>query len=107
MSKAILLEANGDITVGDLDTSLRGLQSAVEGMIEMVQLGSGAVMWVNEEGKLLFDTVNTRASFLYLLLSGIGDVIMGNAIITGMNEQGDIVDLTEKQIGELEELVNG
>lgn len=59
---------------------LKWLQDAVGGWIEAVYLGD-AVMYVNEEGKLLKLPVNTMATDLYADHHGPYDIIVGDVVV--------------------------
>ncbi len=83
-------------------SGLADLQSAVEGLIEPVELSDGSTMYVNEEYLYQFDpeAVNWVASDV----AGVGGMqhfllapIRGPVVIVGpLDEEGHDTDLTEK-----------
>ena len=65
-----------------VDEGLTGLQAAVGGFIELVNLSNGDRLWINEDGRRLKLPVNAEASRL------CGFQIVGNVVlvpISGMN----------------------
>jgi hypothetical protein len=82
---------------------LSGMQAAVGGFIEVVDLGPlTASLIVNEEGKLMKLPINRRATLLFWLLfpSIRGrDVIAGDAIIVGHpDNQGNTTDAPKEVV---------
>ena len=62
------------------DFSLKELQGYVGGYIEIISLGRGERMVVNEEGKLLGLPYNDGATF-WCRVAGLGHTIVGDAVI--------------------------
>ena len=62
------------------DFSLKELQTMVGGCIEIVNLPSGKIMVVNEEGRLIGLPINSIATELY------GGLIVGNALVCNKNQ---------------------
>jgi hypothetical protein len=62
------------------DFTLKDLQEFVGGYIELVFLGAGRVLVVNEEGKLEGLPPNVRATEI-IRAQGITDVIAGDALL--------------------------
>ena len=65
------------------DLSLKGMQEAVGGYIEMVSTPNGKVLIVDEEGKLKNKEVNLKATTIY---GNPNDVIVGDCILADNNE---------------------
>lgn len=63
------------------DFSLEELQGFVGGHIEIVRLGHGEIMVVNEEGKLQNLPVNETATIFYRFKRGINDNIVGTVLV--------------------------
>lgn len=97
---AMLVKADSEtLTLTEsFEHSLENMQKAVGGYIEAVRISDDIVMWVNEEGKLNDLTPNFN-------LNGVGDllldVVVGDVVITGTNEEGDTTSLTHDNIEEL------
>lgn len=78
-------------------TTLKFLQTLVDGFIECVSLTPTLDMWVNEEGLFRDDfSHNPRAS----LIAGHGYALEGPAVITG-HRNGETISLTADDISEL------
>ena len=79
---------------------LSGLQDAVGGLIQAVDLGPlNATFFVNEEGKLQQQPINRRATLMWWLLFPSArhmDVIVGDAVMVGHpDEDGNSTDVPE------------
>lgn len=73
-------ERYGHVT--NISTSLKNLQRIVEGPIEVVSIGAGAVVICNEEGKLRGLQRNFKIGYGVLPFC---DVIVGEAIVIGVD----------------------
>jgi len=90
-------------TIGDGSSTLKFLQTLVEGFVECVSLGKSTDMWVNEEGLFRSDfELNRRAS----MVAGHGYAIKGPAVITGQRN-GNTISLTGDLIDDQLALSNG
>ena len=98
--RALKIAANGHTEVVE-NTGLACLQEAVGGYIEAIQLGSVAIMYVNEEG-LLREDIAHRHNFTATKIAlqynpGLYHPIVGDVIITGFDpstgEDCDFPDL--------------
>ena len=67
------------------DFSLEELKGFVGGFIEIVWLGDGRIMVVNEEGKLIGLPLNEAASLIYIH-SGRIDTIIGDVLVCDESE---------------------
>lgn len=65
-------------------TSLKELQEAVGGLIEIIDARDGSLIICNEDGKLMDLPVNKLATDLYV--NGDYDVIVGDVVIAEQNE---------------------
>jgi hypothetical protein len=82
---------------------LEGMQAAVGGNIEAIDLGPlGATFFVNEEGKLMQGPINQRATLLWWCLfpSAVrADVIVGDALMVGApDEDGNSTDIPKEVV---------
>jgi hypothetical protein len=84
----------------NFEHSLESLQEFVGGYIEAIRITDSIVIWVNEEGKLN----GLPANFFLTDETGIRlDLVVGNALITGSNGEGDTVSLTHEEVEEVKE----
>lgn len=95
------LENDEGVWVYDMKPTLDNLQNAVNGMIEMVPVMPGVAMWVNEEGLMRESTMNVYASLLASVARFSATTIMGKALLTGIDEQGEVIGLTDDQVEHL------
>jgi hypothetical protein len=91
MKKMLVVKMNGQVEERE-NTGLECLQSAVGGWIEGIDLGNGAMMYCNEEGKCSGLPANLVATRLYEAVYGAGiDIIVGDVCIIGTkNPAGEI-----------------
>ena len=83
MKKMLVIKMNGQVEERE-NTGLECLQSAVGGWIEGIDLGKGAMMYCNEEGKCNGLPVNLVATRLYEASFGKGiDIIVGDVVVIG------------------------
>lgn len=83
----IVITMSGNISVQD-NNGYQSLVRVVGGNIEAVSVGSDAVMYLNEEGKLQGLDVNHIATALYRDAIDTLDIIVGNVCIVG-NDGGE------------------
>lgn len=87
--KAIIKKVGENPRVEEIENELKTLQSIVGGYIEVVSMGEGIALVLNEEGKL--DGLPTNF--------GLGrDVIVGNVLFVACGNDGEFTDLTDLQI---------
>lgn len=86
----VLCTYPGDMTVrlNDMRLNLQTMQEAVGGYIEYVSMGEAWKLIINEEGKVDGLDVNPIATALFQAVHGPTDVIVGPAIICGVNAVG-------------------
>ena len=73
----------------DMGSDLNSLQAEVDGLIECVYMDDGAIIVVNEEGKLNGMEMNRRLG---------DDILAGPYFIVRDHSEGDIASLTNSQI---------
>ena len=73
----------------DIGSDLNSLQAEVDGLIECVYMDDGAIIVVNEEGKLNGMEMNRRLG---------DDILCGPFFIVRDNGEGDFASLTNLQI---------
>lgn len=102
---AIILPPEGVITELDHKPGDRELNEAVGGYFETVELSSGQIGWINEEGKILGLPNNPRATALSRLY--VGDNIVGPMVITGPSDgRGEITRIDSEFAQVLRDLTN-
>jgi hypothetical protein len=102
MRKAVVMGTDESVTVVDLDGpdgTLKVLQTAVDGWVQVVDLTSTMSIWVNEEGKLNGLPYNKIATDIFQRRFGAVDVMVGNAVLTGgTDSDGETLGLTDEQV---------
>lgn len=73
---------------------LKELQKIVGGYIEGIRMPKNQMMYINENGKFMFEDadINITATQLASQRLSPGDYILGNAIIVPYNEEEDYWD---------------
>jgi hypothetical protein len=108
MRNAVVIGFDTDLSVIDLDApegALDILQKAVDGYVQAIDLTPTMTMWCNEEGKLDGLPNNAIATAIFQEKFGAVDIIVGNAVITGgVDDEGETIGLTAKQVERLEHL---
>lgn len=101
----VVITPDGEMTVetlsGDPDVDAHALHDHVGGWLEAVRTVGieGAVMWVNEEGKLNGLPPNPLATRLAFGPYDTRDWVVGTAVITGHNETtGELAGLDAEQL---------
>lgn len=87
--RVLLVEPGAPPRATVIPHNLDGLQAAVGGMIEIVDLDEKTCLVCNEEGKLLGLPGNRRVG---------NDIIAGTFFLCGMDDDGNTVSLSEEQI---------
>jgi hypothetical protein len=88
--KGLFVKVKEKPVVVEFENTYKNLCEFVEGRLEAVYLDRNTCIYCNEEGKI-FGLDGNRAL-------DNGDVIAGNFIIVGDNEEGENISLTEEQI---------
>ena len=86
---AILITTENKVSIvksSNKSFSLSELQEFVGGWIEIIDLGSGKLLVVNEEGKLMKLAENKIATIFARDFISYGDSIVGNAILADRGE---------------------
>lgn len=103
---ALILTSEGELKkVDSLDYPT--LSGAVGGLIEAVTLDGDITLWCNEEGKILGLPYNDKATLLWEKTFGATDLIMGDVILTGGNdEEGETLPLSDSQLEKIYSIIN-
>jgi len=98
----VLVLSNGKFEVRDIANELDSLHEIVGGYIEIPHLSetlyeNGIDIIINEEGKLI-DGMQKEIAVVDKSSDMVLDVIFGNCIFAGHNEDGETIGLTENQM---------
>ena len=85
------------------------LRSIVGGDIEGLTFAghSDFILFINEIGKIIGLPVNTLASVFSLEFVSEIPMIYGNAVICGLDEEGVTCDLTDEQVEQFTQILDG
>lgn len=99
--RAVSIDTDGVATVHDWDVThgtLKHLQEAVGGFVDVVVLAADMDMWVNDEGLVIGLPINETATAIAHQHGMKHQFYVGPAVFTGgCNEEGDTLPLTEEQ----------
>ena len=107
MIRALIIKANGDYAVREIEKGYKAVNEIVCGDSEYVTLTTGLSLACNEMGKAYHLPVNERATAVYKAYLNTPDWIAGDAVIYGLDEMGDSCSLSEEQIIEIEKNMEG
>lgn len=90
--KVVIKEPQKAPYITEINSDLETLQQQVGGRIDNVYdlVSEGINIWINDEGKLNGLIPN------FYIYDGI-DIVVGTAVFTGFNQEGESISLTEKQ----------
>lgn len=77
----------------EIDNDHTALRDEVGGYLEVVRLPHDIVMWVNEEGKMY----GLQPNFNMVRNGAVIDVVVGNAVFTSTDGDGETTSLTAEQ----------
>ena len=98
MSKVIVVKVDGTVMATKLE-SLKELQGAVGGWIELIRCGSLGSGFINEEGKLKGLPINLLATLIWHKTSPTmkGDFLVGDVVFCGNEDQhGNTKDIKKE-----------
>lgn len=98
----VLVLSNGKLEEKEINNTLEELQKIVGGYIEFPFLGNKFKdniidVIINEEGKFI-EGLNPEIAIIDNKTGGILDVVYGNCIFASHDEEGNTIELNEKQI---------
>ena len=98
----VLVLSNGQLELKDIPNTLDALQKIVGGYIEIPYMGNelyenGIDIIINDEGKLI-EGMNKEIAVVEKATGKVLDVIFGNCIFAGHDEEGDTIGLTPDQM---------
>lgn len=114
MSRALRIDDAGSITeiTWAEGESLPALQSAVGGLIDVVQLAPDLDLWVHDEGLYLFEP-NPHATAVATVFAAqagarLAQAFHGPAVFTGgVDDEGDTLPLSEEQAEQIRQSIAG
>ncbi len=107
--RAIILRSNMEYEVAYIKKASESLKSITGGDIEGLTFAGHTdfILFINEIGKIIGLPVNTLASVFSLEFVSEIPMIYGNAVISGLDEDGDTCDLTDEQIRKFTKILDG
>lgn len=95
--------ANGTVVFGDIEKGLDSFRKLVGGDCEFLGLDPdySLSMCINENGKISNLPYNEIATTLYHSYCMTQDYIAGDAVVYGVDKEGDSCGLSEEQIGDI------
>lgn len=94
MIRGILVKPNELPQIIEFKEGYKELQKLVEGNIEMPYFFDDVDIVINEEGKLNGSLPNK----LIYVGDELVDIVYGNIVLVGSNDEGETISLTSKQI---------
>ena len=93
--------------IDNFNHELENMQKVVGGYIEALTVhesdnGRELVVWLNEEGKL----IGLEPNFVLAIkeTGKVADIVMGNVLITAVNEKGDTAGLTDADVQTIKQI---
>jgi hypothetical protein len=101
LNMKVLVLSNGEIKEREINNELKDLQEIVGGYIEIPPLGetfrkNGINVIINEEGKFI-EGLKPEIAIVDENSGRILDVVYGNCIFASHDEEGEMIELDEKQ----------
>lgn len=91
--RIIRIPVDGEPMEEEVGGDLGSMQSIVGGWLEVVALDRKTFLYLNEEGKLNGLPVNREATRITREILSFDDLIVGNAFISEIDDEGESVDL--------------
>ncbi len=106
----VLVLSNGKFEVKSISNELEALHEIVGGYIEIPHLSdtfyeNGIDIIINEEGKFI-DGMQKEIAVVDKSSNVVLDVIFGNCIFAGHNEDGETIGLTENQMRTVQNMLS-
>lgn len=106
----VLVLSNGNLEEKEINNTLEDLQKIVGGYIEIPYISetfaeNGVDMIINEEGKFI-EGLNAEIAVVSEKTQEILDIVYGNCIFTSHDDEGNTVELNDKQVKIVQEELN-
>ena len=99
----LVIEPNKTPYMKKIKDSYKDTKEIVGGYIEAIRLREDIVMWLNEEGKL----IPLEPNIAMVHDEELVDIVMGNVVIAGVNEEGDTIGLTDEMLSYISKILGG
>ena len=101
--RIIKTNTHGKYEIKDIKGCLKVLEEEIGGEIEGVTFAgrTDMILFLDEMGKADDDLVNCLATMVILNYSNVIEIVNGDAIICGLDEEGNACSLSDEQIEEL------
>ena len=99
----IKTDTHGKYEIKDIKKGIKVLEEEIGGEIEGVTFAgrTDMILFLDEMGKADDDLVNCLATMVILNYSNVIEIVNGDAIICGLDEEGNACSLSDEQIEEL------
>lgn len=104
----VMLLKEGKLQKIQIENSLKTLQECVGGLIEIPYISqvfseNGIDIIINEEGKFI---EGLRPEILLMHNGEVQDIVLGNCVFAGHDDEGETIGLTDRQIKIIEEALS-
>ena len=101
--RVIKMNTHGKYEIKDIEKGIKTLREEVGGEIEGVTFAgrTDMILFIEEMGKADDELVNCLATMVILNYSNIFDIVYGDAVICGLDVEGNTCSLSDEQIDEL------
>ena len=101
--RVIKMNAYGKYEIKDIEKGIRVLEEEIGGEIEGVTFAgrTDLIMFLDDMAKADDEQVNCLATMVILNYSNVFEIVNGDAVICGLDEEGDTCSLSDEQIEEL------
>lgn len=101
--RVIKMNTHGKYEIKDIEKSLKVLEGEIGGEIEGVTFAgrTDLILFLDEMAKADDELVNCLATMVILNYSNVFEIVNGDAVICGLDEEGNSCSLSDEQIEEL------
>ena len=105
--KAFIIKADGECFLTEIEKGYKNNDEIVGGDSEYVSLATRLSLCCNSMGKAYHLPLNEKATQIMRSYLSTEDWIAGDAVIYGIDEIGDSCGLSNEQISEIKDIVEG
>lgn len=101
--RVIKMNTHGKYEIKDIEKGLKVLEGEIGGEIEGVTFAgrTDLILFLDEMAKADDELVNCLATMVILNYSNVFEIVNGDAVICGLDEEGNSCSLSDEQIEEL------
>ena len=101
--RVIKMNVHGKHEITDIPKGIEALEEIIGGEIEGVTFAgrTDMILFLDEMAKADDEPVNCLATMVILNYSNVFEIVNGDAVICGLDEDGDTCSLSDEQIDEL------